>query len=470
MVQESYLIYPVISAQAATLLKEKGYDVIWNDGIAEEKSYEEWLENIIKEKPDIIAIETKTPVIKMHWRIINDLKKLATGNWPLTTVLMGDHVTALPEESMRNSEVDYVLTGGDYDFLLLSLCNYLSFKENHQPKLEPGIWFRENGEIKSTGSFRLDHDLDSLPLIDRDLTKWQLYSEKNGNFKRLPGAYIMAGRDCWYHRCSFCSWTTLFPQFRTRSPERILDEIGFLIEKYGVKEIMDDTGTFPVGDWLHEFCQGMIERGYNKRVYLDCNMRFGALSFEDYKLMKKAGFRLLLFGLESANQKTLDGIKKSLRVEEIIESCRLARLAGLYPHITIMFGYPWEDYEEAKKTLILGRYLLRKGFAHTVQATIIIPYPGTPLFEECKKKGLLRTLKWERYDMKESVIKSPIPDSQLMELVRGIYSVAFNPEFIMRKLLSISGVDDLKFFFRVGLKVIGHLFDFKFHNGAKRIQ
>jgi radical SAM superfamily enzyme YgiQ (UPF0313 family) len=446
-------------AQAATSLKKKGYEVIWDDGIAEEKSYKDWFEDLLEKDPDIIAIETKTPVIKRHWKIIDQLKAHKPR---LITVLMGDHVTALPEESLRNSRVDYILTGGDYDFLLLNLCDYLVSKGSFQsPALESGIWFWEDGEIKTTGDFRLNHNLDNLPLIDRDLTKWWLYSEKNGNFKRLPGTYIMAGRDCWYHRCSFCSWTTILPQFRVRSPEKVLDEIGILIEEYGVREIMDDTGTFSVGDWLREFCYGMIDRGYNKRVYIDCNMRFGVLSLEDYKLMKKAGFRLLLFGLESANQKTLDSIEKGLRIDEIIESCRLAKQEGLYPHITIMFGYPWEDYEEARKTLTLGKYLLRKGFAHTVQATIAIPYPGTPLFEECKERALLRTLDWERYDMKEPVMKSPIPDTQLMKLIQGVYSVAFNPEFIMRRLFSIRGVDDLKFFFRGGLRVIGHLFDFR---------
>src|SRR3989338_6034590 len=109
----------------------------------------------------------------------------------------------------------------------------------------------------------------------------------------------MSGRDCWWCRWSFCSWTQLYPKFRARSVDNVLDEIGQLIDDYSIKEIMDDTGTFPIGDWLRDFCRGMIERGYNRKVHIDCNMRFGALSLEDYELMKKAGFRLLLFGLES---------------------------------------------------------------------------------------------------------------------------------------------------------------------------
>jgi len=447
-------IYPVIPAQAATLLHEEGYDVLWDDGIAEEKSYAHWWEDLASVGPDVVAMETKTPVVKRHWQIIGELKPLL----PKTRfVLMGDHVTALPGESMRECPVDLIITGGDYDFSMLGLCDYLSGKARELP---PGVWYRENGEVRNTGPFRLDHGLDDLPFIDRDLTHWRLYSEKNGNFKRTPGTYVMAGRDCWHHRCTFCSWTTIFPNYRVRSPENVLDEVGSLIEKYGVREIMDDTGTFPVGEWLRQFCLGMIERRYNKRVTLDCNMRFGALSFQDYELMREAGFRLLLFGLESANQETLDRINKRLAVEEIVESCRMARAAGLYPHVTIMFGYPWENYEDARKTLELGRHLLRKGWAYTVQATVVVPYPGTPLFEECQREGWLRTEDWERYDMKEPVIVTPMEDGQVMELVQGIYGVAFDPEFLLRKALAVRDWDDLRYFWRAGGKVMGHLLDF----------
>ena len=130
-------------------------------------------------------------------------------------------------------------------------------------------------------------------------------TDLHGSIRRTPGTYIMSGRDCWHGKCTFCSWTTLYPNYRVRTPESVVDEIGELIERYGVREIMDDTGSLPAGAWLRTFCEEMIARGYNKRVKIDCNMRFGCLDAETYRLMKRAGFRLVLFGLESANQPTL---------------------------------------------------------------------------------------------------------------------------------------------------------------------
>jgi len=465
--KEPTYIYPVVPATAATLLKQAGHEVIWLDCIADNLNPEQFLKFIQSEKPDIIAFETKTPVVKQHWKIINDIKGLIPeeGTVP-KIVLFGDHVTALSEESFQNSGVDFVLTGGDYDFLLLNLCNVLkklrvTSYELLVTELEPGIYYRDNSQIKNTGPFQLNHDLDSLPFIDRELTHWQLYAYRNGNYKRTPGTYIMSGRDCWYGKCTFCSWPTLYPEFRARNTGNVLDEIGMLIQRYQIREIMDDTGTFPVGDWLRDFCNGMIKRKYNKDIFLDCNMRFGALSGEDFSLMKKANFRLLLFGLESANQKTLDRLNKNLKVERIVQDCQLASKAGLFPHITIMFGYPWETYAEALKTLNLGRWLLKKGYAYTMQATMVIPYPGTHLFEECKQQGWLKTLDWNKYDMKQPVMQTTMPEAGVMELIQGMYKVTFQPQFILRKLFSLRDIDDCKYFSRAAKKVIGHIFDFK---------
>lgn len=462
-------IYPIVPAQAATLLKASGFEVIWNDCIALGWSYRQFLDFVKEEKPDMVVFETKTPVVTQHWKIINDLAELRTPDYRLWTVLFGDHVTALPEESLQNSKVDYVLTGGDYDFLLLNLCRFLSSHRDGRAaldaqrttQLEPGIYYRENGEMKNTGKFQLDHDLNQLPFIDRDLTAWQLYAYKNGNYKRTPGTYIMSGRDCWWARCSFCSWHSLYPSFRARKIDHVLDEIAVLLTRYKIREIMDDTGCFPVGDWLEDFCRGLLKREYQKKMYIDCNARFGVLGLDDFRLMKKAGFRLLLFGLESANQKTLDRVNKNVKLERIISDCKNASRAGLFPHITIMFGYPWESYEDACRTLQLGSWLLKKGHAYTMQATIVVPYPGTPLFKECKEKGQLKTLDWDRYDMQETVMHTPISDDAMRRLVQGMYKVSFAPEFIARKLLIIRDKDDLAYFFRAGKKVFGHIFDFR---------
>ena len=452
--------YPMVPAYAATLLKQAGHQVFWLDGICGSLTYAEWEKQVLDINPDVLMIETKTPVIKYHWKIIDNLKAKMPG---CKIVLVGDHVTALPKESMRNCKVDYILTGGDYDFLLLNLCNHSKKGE----ALEPGIWHREqNGvEPRFTGNFVLNHNLDNLPFIDRDLTQWKLYAYKNSNYCRLPGTYTMFSRDCWWGKCSFCSWTTLYPGnfCRTMNVKRALNEIGHIIDNYPIKEIMDDSGTFPNGNWLREFCNGMINRGYNKRARINCNMRFNSgLSKQDYELMGKAGFRFLLYGLESVNQKTLDKINKNLKVEQIKPALQWAKQAGLNPHITVMVGYPWETQTDIKNTLDFSHKLFKKDLVDSLQATIVIPYPGTPLFEQAKQNNWLKTLDWERYDMSEPILKTEINDKEIKALVQGFYKSIFSFQFVLRKLKQgFSDFDIFRYYVRFGLKFFSKLLDFK---------
>ncbi|MFH1561278.1 MAG: radical SAM protein, partial [Patescibacteria group bacterium] len=299
----------------------------------------------------------------------------------------------------------------------------------------------------------------------RELTNWQLYAYKNSNYLRLPGTYTMFGRDCWWGKCTFCSWTTLNPgkNFKSMSPKRALDEIGHILDNYPVREIMDDSGTFPVGDWLREFCQGMIKRGYSKKIRLSCNMRFNAdLNQKDYQLMGRAGFRFLLYGLESANQNTLDRLDKNLKLEQIEPVLTWAKKAGLNPHLTAMIGYPWESKVDAQKTLALAKSFFERGLADTLQATIVTPYPGTPLFAEAQKKSWLKTLNWDEYDMSRPVLKTDMSDEEIQSLVRGLYQSVLTPRWLLRKAKEgLSDWDTFKYYLRMLLKFPSKLLDFK---------
>ena len=297
------------------------------------------------------------------------------------------------------------------------------------PKVFPEMKFRDNSKITHKKGFILGNTA-LIPIIKVTKTQFKgyVYNLTVENDHSYTANFVAVRN---------CSWTTLYPgkAYRVMFPKRALDEIGDILENYPVKEIMDDSGTFPVGAWLKEFCGGMIDRGYNKKIKLDGNMRFNnGLRQQDYNLMAKAGFRFLLFGLESANQRTLDRLSKNLKVVQIKKTLKMAKKAGLCPSVSVMVGYPWETKREVLNTLSLARDLFRDGLIDTLQATTVVPYPGTPLFDEAKKNGWLKTLNWDEYDMKTSVLKTPLSEGEISGLVKDFFGSIWSPQFVARKL------------------------------------
>ena len=427
-------IFPVVPATAATMLKQAGHEVLFLDGIAAELTLEEFDARLAAFKPDYVVLETKTPVVKRHWSWLaaHDYKG----------IMVGDHVTALPQESIEKPGVWAVIPGGDWDYGLVDFLN--------------------GDQHKGVYPFALRESLKDTPWIDRDLVHWDLYAKKNGNFRRTPGTYIMSGRDCWHGKCTFCSWTTLYPKYRTRDPIDVVDEIEMLVSKYGVKEIMDDSGSFPVGEWLTTFCNEMIRRGLPKKVRIDCNMRFGRLTYEDYVLMRKAGFQFVLFGVESANQYTLDRFVKNLKVEDVEKGAEWAHRAGLNVHVTFMFGHAWEGKPEIANTVRLARKLLAKGWASTLQCTLTIPYPGTPLFKELEAADGLVTKDWDEYDMRRAITKTPlVTEAEVKCAIQEVYRGFLQPGALWHRLTSTRTLFDLGFYYRGVRSLIGHLVDFK---------
>ncbi len=164
--------------------------------------------------------------------------------------------------------------------------------------------------------------------------------------------------------------------------------------------------------------------------------------------------RTLLTYFESANQSTLDRLHKGTDIKSIPQNLIASWRHGIWNHLTIMFGYPWESLEEEKRTYDMCRWLMLKDYASSAQATICMPYPGTGLFKECREKGWLLTEDWKEWDMTKEVMKLQYPFEEVLKLQKGIYNISFHPKFIWNKIKRVRSVDDLKFYFRLSKKVI----------------
>lgn len=456
---EAVRIYPVVPATAATLLHQNGYDVKFLDGINNRMSMDVYKKVLNDFDPEMIVIETKTPIIKQHWKYIDEIKD----NSDLITVLVGDHVSAYPEESFNNSKVDYVITGGDYDAALLNLCRHIT--DNHE--LNGGIWFREDGRVKNSGKPVLVNDLDTLPFIDRDLTGWETYGEA---YLYKPCTYIMTGRGCGggphgLGKCSFCSWQHNLWNCtaRLRSPGNVAQEIEQLVTRYSIKEIFDDNegGSVWNKTWLKEFYLEMESRGLLGKVMLSTNARADTLDPETCGLLKQLGFRLLKVGLEAGNNKTLQKLNKGETIEDIIKGVKNAKDCGLIVMLTMMVGYPWEDLDDVRETYLTARELMlyKTRFGDSLQASVIVPYPGTPLYDEAVKNQWFAVdpLDYSKFDMSQPVLKSEAPSQEWCDRMWGIHK---EPVFIAKSLLTIRSINDLKLAYIGYRSVKGHKKDF----------
>lgn len=255
----------------------------------------------------------------------------------------------------------------------------------------------------------------SLPRPDRIFTKaFDPRYQQNGNFKYLPGTYIQSANGCWHGKCTFCVENK--QKWEVRPADDVIKEIKEC-QQLGFKEVFDDSGTFPVGDWLAVFCRDLVR--FVPGIRFGCNARIVDMDFDS---LSQSGFRMLLFGVESANQHTLDKVQKGVKVEDIIPTIKKASEAGLEPHIAVMFGYPWETDQDAHNTLRMVHYLLRKGFAKTAQASFYTPQT------KADSDGQ--------------------PQYSHRAYVRRIYNAAYHLDFWINKLRDINSVDDIKYLWR----------------------
>ena len=454
-------IYPLVMAQAATLLKKAGWEVSWMDGIAEGKTPGEFSAVLDAFNPDLVVLETKVTMIRAHWKYIDELK---ARNPRTKVVLVGDHPSFFPGESMDACSVDFIATGGDYDAGIEKVARKLSEGLSGPPA---GVWHRDSsGKPVSGGAYAWSDDLDALPWVDRELTKWEMYGEA---YLHRPVAYILSGRGCGAIKrpgmCTFCIWQYAFwdRKARLRKPRDVAREIAELVRNYGVREVFDDNeaGAMWNLDWMREFTDEMEKLGVAGKVAISSNCRADSLNKESCELMKRAGFRLLKIGVESGNDETLKRLAKNETVDEIKQGVKMAKDYGFAVMVTVMTGFPWETEEMARTSWRVAKELLlyKAKRGDCLEANVIIPYPGTPLHKYMVEQGwfTIDPADYDQYGMSRPIVKY---QADPVAWCKKLWKLHHHPLFLLRCGLSVRSMDDLKLGFRGIRSLLGHERDY----------
>ena len=118
--------------------------------------------------------------------------------------------------------------------------------------------------------------------------------------------------------------------YRTRSAENVVAEFEYIVNELpDVKEVVIEDDTFTINkERTQKICRMLIEKGINKKIKWLCNARVN-LDYETMGLMKKAGCKLIIPGIENGTQEMLNNMKKGTTIKQIEEYIKKAKKAKL---------------------------------------------------------------------------------------------------------------------------------------------
>lgn len=309
----------------------------------------------------------------------------------------GLHPSALPERTLMEEQVDFVIQGEGF----VTLEQLLDCLSGGASSLEsvPGLWLRQGERINHTSPAPLISHLDSyLPTAAWDLLPMHLYRAHNWHCfddleHRSPYGAIYTSLGCPYN-CVFCCINAPFgkPGIRYRSPERVVAEIDLLVRDYGIRNLKIVDELFV----LHEphymgIVELLIKRGYALNIW--AYARVDTVKPENLAKMKRAGINWLALGIESANPEVRDSAAKRLRVEDVQQVVHAIQEAGINVIGNYIFGLPDDTLATMEETLEMALGLNCE-FANLYSA---MAYPGSQLYEMALENGWELPLSWHGY-------------------------------------------------------------------------
>lgn len=404
------LYYPIFLSYAAGALKADGFEVLLIDAPAMRLSRDEVLKKVCEWGPDFSVVDTSTPSIENDVKIAEEIKE-KTGS-PIC--LVGTHVSALPEETLKLSEqIDFIAVK-EYDYTVREIARELKEKkqltEGDKNSIK-GIAFHGAKKIRITEPRSFIKNLDEIPFVSK-IYKEFLSDCINSYFygsTQYPVMTILTGRGCPYS-CAYCVYpqTLVGHKYRLRSVEKVVDEMEYIAHTFPqVKEIFIEDDTLTVNqDRCHHLADEIIRR--DLKVTWTTNSR-ADVDLSTLVALKKAGLRLLCVGFESGDQKVLDNIGKKLSPVQMIEFGKNAKKAGVLVHGCFLVGNQGETKETLKKTMDLALQIN----PDTAQFYPLMVYPGTKAYNWAHKNGYITAQNWRDWLTEEGLHKSVVSTPQL---------------------------------------------------------
>ncbi|MBM4049093.1 MAG: radical SAM protein, partial [Planctomycetes bacterium] len=347
---------PVWAGLMATFIRRRGFSVRVLDANAEDLTPDETAERIAEMSPLLTAVvvyghnpSASTQVMPAAGAICTALRQRAP---ELKTLLVGGHVAALPERTLREEAADFVCDG-EGPYTLLDLLQALKASPADLSRVR-GLWYREGDAVRSNPPAPLVTDLDhDMPGMAWDLLPMPKYRAHNwhcfGHLQRQPYAALYTTLGCPY-RCTFCCIQAPFRTgekalghkpgvntYRLWSPQAVIAEIDLLVREYGVRNIKIADEMFVLNPrHVLGLCDLIIQRGYDLNIW--AYARVDTVKDAMLEKLKRAGVNWLAFGIEAASERVRDDAQKGYRQDAIFKTLDKVRAAGIHVIGNYIFG------------------------------------------------------------------------------------------------------------------------------------
>jgi anaerobic magnesium-protoporphyrin IX monomethyl ester cyclase len=352
-------------------------------------------------------------------------------------IIVGGHVAALPEQTLREEVVDFACNSEGP----ITILQLLAALQEDAPDLSDvsGLVWRDGDQIRSNTAPTLIKDLDQdlhgnvwelLPMEKYRAHNWQCFGELSA---RQPYASIYTSLGCPY-KCTFCCINAPFGtnRYRMRDPKAVAREIDLLHDRYGVRtyKIIDEMFVLNERHVL-SLCEELITRDYDLNIW--AYARVDTVKPRMLNQLRRAGVRWLALGIESGSEHVRDGAEKSFSQSEIVDIVRQIQQAGISVIGNFIFGLPDDDLATMQETLDLA-IELNCEFANFYSA---MAYPGSPLYRMAIEKNWKLPETWSGFSQ-HSFDCLPLPTEKLQAAeVLKFRDAAFDRYFCNKRYLDM---------------------------------
>ena len=373
---EATVLPPLGLGYLASILEQNGFSSQIIDANIERLSSRQVMERIPKHTR-LIGIYVNS----FNYDSTKDLVKCVKAEYPEVKIVLGGPLpSASTRIALENIPCDGVIRG-EGEYAILRIVQNLSNGHPAFGKEVVGAAFFDRTKRMVLNPIERIKELDQLPFPAYHLMPpLKMYKVRS---RQSPAAAIITSRGC-VHECIFCSKDIFQRRVTFRSAENVLDEIDFMVEHYGIRQIDIVDDNFMLNrKRVEQILNGLIQRNYGLSINPQLGIRPDQVDETILRKMKRAGFYKLAFGVESADPEVLKIARKKLDLQKLAQTVMMAKKMGFEVYGFFIIGLPGETEDAFQRTMAFAR---STGF-DVANFCMAIPFVGTELYKMVENEG-----------------------------------------------------------------------------------